>query len=330
MGITFDEFVKAYLGKSTDYDGVSGVQCVDLVKVYMNKVFGMKPGAWGNAKDYYENFSNVSALKNNFTRIANTPSFVPQKGDICVWGKNVSSSHNYGHIAIATGEGNTKEFYTYDQNWNGKPMKKVKHTYAAFLGVLRPNNQTAITRQTSNAASAASTSYQYYDKDTNQIIAETQTSSDSVSISYRGIENPFGNTFKWIQGVNFWGNGNMAGGQAYICDDFNFADNKNNDNYSPVGFTIMNTEIASDYISAFGYGNEKYDWTFLATEINGTSALPIGDKAYGTVHLNSFATMNAGGAWNSINAAGIFSHASNLALNYRNCHVGCRLIYLPQ
>ena len=136
----FDEFVKAYMGKSIDYDGVSGVQCVDLVKVYMNKVFGLKPGAWGNAKDYYENFNNVSALKNNFTRIANTPDFVPQKGDICVWGKNVSSSHNYGHIAIATGEGNTKELYTYDQNWNGKAMKKVKHNYVAFLGVLRPKN----------------------------------------------------------------------------------------------------------------------------------------------------------------------------------------------
>lgn len=141
----FDEFVKAYMGKSIDYDGVSGVQCVDLVKVYMNKVFGLKPGAWGNAKDYYENFNNVSALKNNFTRIANTPEFVPQKGDICVWGKNVSSSHNYGHIAIATGEGNTKELYTYDQNWNGKAMKKVKHNYIAFLGVLRPKNQTPFT-----------------------------------------------------------------------------------------------------------------------------------------------------------------------------------------
>ncbi len=141
----FDEFVKAYMGKSIDYDGVSGVQCVDLVKVYMNKVFGLKPGAWGNAKDYYENFNNVSALKNNFTRIANTPEFVPQKGDICVWGKNVSSSHNYGHIAIATGEGNTKELYTYDQNWNGKAMKKVKHNYVAFLGVLRPKNQTPFT-----------------------------------------------------------------------------------------------------------------------------------------------------------------------------------------
>ena len=141
----FDEFVKAYMGKSIDYDGVSGVQCVDLVKVYMNKVFGLKPGAWGNAKDYYENFNNISALKNNFTRIAITPDFVPQKGDICVWGRNVSSSHNYGHIAIATGEGNTKELYTYDQNWNGKAMKKVKHNYIAFLGVLRPKNQTPFT-----------------------------------------------------------------------------------------------------------------------------------------------------------------------------------------
>ena len=34
----------------------------------------------------------------------------------------------------------------------------------------------------------------------------------------------------------------MAGGQAYICDDFNFIDNKNNDNYSHVGFTVMNAE----------------------------------------------------------------------------------------
>ncbi len=141
----FDAFVKAYIGRSIDYDGVSGVQCVDLAKVYMNKVFGLKPGAWGNAKDYYENFNNISALKNNFTRIANTPDFVPQKGDICVWGRNVSSSHNYGHIAIATGEGNTKELYTYDQNWNGKAMKKVKHNYIAFLGVLRPKNQAPFT-----------------------------------------------------------------------------------------------------------------------------------------------------------------------------------------
>ena len=140
--MNFDEFVKNYLNKSTDYDKVAGVQCVDLIKVYLDKCFGIKAGAWGNAKDYYEGFNNVSALKNNFTRIANTPDFVPQKGDICVWGANISDEHNFGHIAIATGEGNIKEFYTYDQNWGGKPMRKVKHSYKAFLGVLRPKNTT--------------------------------------------------------------------------------------------------------------------------------------------------------------------------------------------
>lgn len=153
--IKFDEFIKAYINKSTDYDKVAGVQCVDLIKIYLDKCFGIKAGAWGNAKDYYEGFNKVSALKNNFTRIANTSDFVPQKGDICVWGANISSKHNFGHIAIATGEGNTKEFYSYDQNWGGKPMKKCKHDYKAFLGVLRPKDQTPLKATTTKPATPA-------------------------------------------------------------------------------------------------------------------------------------------------------------------------------
>ena len=38
----FDEFVNAYLGKATDYDGTYGVQCVDLIKQYADSVFGVK------------------------------------------------------------------------------------------------------------------------------------------------------------------------------------------------------------------------------------------------------------------------------------------------
>ncbi|MBP3464123.1 MAG: CHAP domain-containing protein [Clostridia bacterium] len=141
--MNYQEFTSYYNGKSLDYDGVAGVQCVDLVKFYLNKVFGLNPGAWGNAKDYYENFNNISALKNNFTRIANTPSFVPQKGDIVVWGAGLGNT--YGHIAIATGEGNTSQFYSYDMNWGGKACKKVLHNYKGFLGVLRPKDQSKIT-----------------------------------------------------------------------------------------------------------------------------------------------------------------------------------------
>ena len=140
--MNYNEFINEYNGKSFDYDGKSGVQCVDLIKMYLNKVFGLTPGAWGNAKDYYENYNNNSVLKANFTRIANTASFVPQKGDIAVWGAGLGNT--YGHVAIATGEGNTSEFYSYDLNWNGKTVHKVQHTYKGFLGVLRPKDQNKI------------------------------------------------------------------------------------------------------------------------------------------------------------------------------------------
>lgn len=141
--MNYNEFIKIYKGKSFDYDGVSGVQCVDLVKQYLNKVFGIKPGSWGNAKDYYEDYNSNKTLKANFTRIANTPEFVPKKGDIAVWGTGLGNK--YGHIAIATGEGTTSYFYSYDLNWNGKTVKKVKHTYKGFLGVLRAKDQEKIT-----------------------------------------------------------------------------------------------------------------------------------------------------------------------------------------
>lgn len=140
--MNYNEFVNAYLGKATDYDGGYGVQCVDLIKLYLDKVFNLKIGAIGNAHVYYDNYNKVDILKNNFTRIANTPDFIPNKGDIVVW--STAQGNGCGHIAIASGEGTTTYFYSYDQNWNGKSMKKVYHTYTNVLGVLRPKDQTKI------------------------------------------------------------------------------------------------------------------------------------------------------------------------------------------
>ena len=102
--MTFDSFVKRYIGKAVDYDGVAGVQCVDLVKLYLYNVFGIRAGAWGNARDYWLDFSSHPTMTANFTKIKNTPSFIPKKGDIVVWNGDISTKNNYGHIAIATGE----------------------------------------------------------------------------------------------------------------------------------------------------------------------------------------------------------------------------------
>ena len=151
--MTFDEFVAAYNGKATDYDGAYGAQCVDLIKVYLDKIFGIKPGSWGNAKYYWINFSKHSELTKNFTKIKNTASFVPQKGDIMVWDGDVGNG--CGHVAICTGEGDTHNFYSYDQNWNGKEMHKVKHNYDNVYGVLRPKDQSKITGSSSTSNKGA-------------------------------------------------------------------------------------------------------------------------------------------------------------------------------
>ena len=139
--MTFDEFIKKYLGEAVDFDGSCGVQCVDFAKMFIKYVLGITPKAIGNAHAYFDDFYEHKFLKNNFLRIKNTPDFVPMKGDICVWGKSLNG---YGHIAIATGEGDTKHFFTYDQNWGGKTIKMVAHDYKHFLGVLRPKDRSAI------------------------------------------------------------------------------------------------------------------------------------------------------------------------------------------
>jgi hypothetical protein len=124
----------------------ASVQCVDLAKMYFHYVLGLKTQAIGNAEAYWRRYDELPYLKNNFIKIANTPTFIPQKGDVAVWDKRHGK---YGHIAICNGEGTTSYFYSYDQNWIIKKMHLVKHNYkSGFAGVLRPKNQKAIYGET--------------------------------------------------------------------------------------------------------------------------------------------------------------------------------------
>ncbi len=138
--MTMDAWVKKYLGKKVDYDGVYGVQCVDLVKSFVKNVLGVTPQSIGNAIEYYRKRNTSPYLTKNFTWHSYKKGFVPQKGDICVF----TSKSGNGHVSIATGQGNDDYFYSYDENYpSGKhePMTRIKHTYSSLLGVLRPKNQ---------------------------------------------------------------------------------------------------------------------------------------------------------------------------------------------
>lgn len=147
----FNEFVKKYKGKGIDYDGAYGVQCFDLANQYCKDVLSVSGFVGLYAHMIYNNFSN-QPNKSEFTRISNTPDFVPKKGDIVVWAASLNGAA--GHVAIATGEGTTKYFYSWDQNWSDRndPMTKIKHNYNHVLGVLRPKDQAKVLGQPKGCA----------------------------------------------------------------------------------------------------------------------------------------------------------------------------------
>lgn len=156
-------------------------------------------------------------------------------------------------------------------------------------------------------------------------VAKEYTVDGKTSVCWRGKENFWGNIWKFVYGINIWGNGKMGGGQPYICSDFSFAESKNSGNYEPAGFTVTNS---NGYISAMGYST-ACDWLFIASECLGNSSLPVGDYTYITVNLNGYRIARLGGYWNSGGMAGGFYWYLNACVGYRNRNVGGRLVYIP-
>lgn len=156
-------------------------------------------------------------------------------------------------------------------------------------------------------------------------VAKEYTVDGKTSVCWRGKENFWGNIWKFVYGINIWGNGKMGGGQPYICSDFSFAESKNSGNYEPAGFTVTN---ANGYISAMGYST-ACDWLFIASECLGNSSLPVGDYTYITVNLNGYRIALLGGHWSSGGSAGGFCWYLNDGVGFRFRTFGGRLVYIP-
>lgn len=155
--------------------------------------------------------------------------------------------------------------------------------------------------------------------------AKEYTVDGKTSVCWRGKENFLGNIWKFVYGINIWGNGKMGGGQPYICSDFSFAESKNSGNYEPAGFTVTN---ANGYISAMGYST-ACDWLFIASECLGNSSLPVGDYTYITVNLNGYRIAQLGGYWCNGGNAGGFCWALSNGVGIRTRDIGGRLVYIP-
>ena len=154
--------------------------------------------------------------------------------------------------------------------------------------------------------------------------ATEYTVDGKTSICYRGVENFWGNIWKFAYGINFY----CEVGKpflGYVCKDFNYAESKKTDNYENIGFALPSE---NGYVSAMGYST-KYDWLFLPSEVKGNSSLPVGDYYYQNNTWDGYRIAQLGGNWNDGSNAGGFCWALDSGVGIRNRHVGGRLVYVP-
>jgi len=136
--MTLSQFIETYTGRKVDYDGKFGGQCVDLFRLYVKEVLSLpQPKGVIGAADFWTNYDTDEVLFTHFTKIANSPSFIPIAGDVMIWNKKVGGG--FGHIAIVSDKlATTSSFTSFDQNWKTISVSElIAHTYTHVLGVLR-------------------------------------------------------------------------------------------------------------------------------------------------------------------------------------------------
>lgn len=150
-----------------------------------------------------------------------------------------------------------------------------------------------------------------------------QTRNNIQVVSYRGEENPYGNIWKFVDGMNVIANGVHA---MYIADH-DFAEKQSAGAYKDCGFTLAKT---NGYVSAFGYSADC-DWLFVTTETTGNSSVPVGDyfwQNYTAADDGGWRVVHAGAYWDDGASAGGFSWNVNAWSGTRHRASSGRLVFV--
>lgn len=148
--MTYEEFVKKYDGKYTDYDGAYGFQCWDLAQRYFTEVLKL-PASVLSGCGLVSNMlkePKKSVLLKYFNEVK-----TPKKGDVAIW--------EYGHIAIFDHTG-----YFFSQNPNAPKVIKISRGGVHYfrLKSKTPSNS-------SSNGSNSNVSSEYYKKYTGKSIS---------------------------------------------------------------------------------------------------------------------------------------------------------------
>ena len=143
------------------------------------------------------------------------------------------------------------------------------------------------------------------------------TNDGTASVMYRGIENPFGNIWQFVDGLNIKDN------VAYInYDPSSYAVDTFDGDYSAVGYT---NATANGYANTMGYDSNNPMCAFPISVGSGAGASAYITDYYYQNTGNRIAVV--GGYWSLGSIAGMFYWFFYYASGYEYSNLGSRLLY---
>ncbi|MDA3788065.1 MAG: hypothetical protein PF503_06185 [Desulfobacula sp.] len=129
-------------------------------------------------------------------------------------------------------------------------------------------------------------------------------------MTYRGIENFFGNVWKWVDGINIQDNVHC------VCNtDTDFADD------TAVGYTALGITLPA--VNGYQKTLQQQPRGFLPASVGGASNTYITDYYYQSTGFWRVVALGGGSTYGAL--AGVASWLANYASSYDNVHIGCRI-----
>lgn len=148
-------------------------------------------------------------------------------------------------------------------------------------------------------------------------------SSSRNAIIYRGVENIFGNIWKFVDGIN------IKDYEAYVCyDPSQYVSDKFTEPYKKIGYDLFRPAEGATSTSREGYAkslgyDEENPAVALTTEVGGASNTYMTDYAY----INSGNRIALlGGYWAATTTAGLWYWHLNDTSSHTNIILGSRLL----
>lgn len=138
------------------------------------------------------------------------------------------------------------------------------------------------------------------------------------SVIYRGIENPFGNMWEFIDGINC-----KAGNETYVCRDHKeYASNVFTEPYKLIGYT--KADLVEGWTKQMGYDEENPEIA-LPIEVGASNTTGYCDYYYNK-NSASNRVARVGGSFNNGTFCGFFYWSFNYGSGDNNWNVGARLL----